>query len=281
MSKLIKVKDLVFKYKQVNEGEADQPERVAVNHVSFDIDEGSFVAVAGSNGSGKSTLARCLNGLLIPTEGEIFINDMNTKDENMIWDIRRTVGMVFQNPDNQIVSSIVEDEVAFGPENIGIKHPELRSRVNEALNVVGMYELRNREVHKLSGGQKQRVAIAGAVAMRPDCIIFDEPTAMLDPMGRKQVLDVIRNLNAQGITIVLITHFMDEVAQADRALVMKDGNLISDSTPCELFMDRGLIVKAGLEVPTAVEIGHRLREHGINLPQNVLSKDDLVNALCQ
>lgn len=281
MSNLIEVKNLEFKYKQIHEGEENQPESVAVNRVSFSVEKGSFVAIAGSNGSGKSTLARCLNGLLIPTSGEILIYGMDTKDESLIWEIRKTIGMVFQNPDNQMVSSIVEDEVAFGPENIGIEHPELRTRVNDALKAVGMYEFRNREAHKLSGGQKQRVAIAGAVAMRPDCIIFDEPTAMLDPKGRKQVIDVIKKLNSEGITIVLITHFMDEVAQADRALVMKQGELINDSTPEELFLNKDLIEEAGLEVPTAVEIGHQLRKLGINLPQDILSKDDLVDALCQ
>jgi cobalt import ATP-binding protein cbiO 3 len=189
--------------------------------------------------------------------------------------------MVFQNPDNQIVSSMVEDEVAFGPENIGIENPELRKRVDNALKSVGMYEYRNREAHKLSGGQKQRIAIAGAVAMRPDCIVFDEPTAMLDPKGRSQVMKVIRELNDQGITIILITHFMEEVAEADRVLVMKSGKLLADSVPEDVFADTNLIESAGLEIPAAVLLRNELIENGISLSHEVINKDDLVDALCR
>ena len=278
MAEFIKIQDLVYEYALEQGAETWCP---AVDHVSAEIRRGEFVAIAGSNGSGKSTLARCLNGLLIPTEGEIFVDGMDTRDDNLIWDIRKTVGMVFQNPDNQIVSSIVEDEVAFGPENLGVGNPELRTRVEDALKAVGMYEYRKRETHKLSGGQKQRIAIAGAVAMRPDCIVFDEPTAMLDPEGRKQVMKAIRSLNEQGITIILITHFMEEVAEAKRVLVMKSGKLLADEAPEEIFADKELVVEAGLEIPAVVLVRDRLRECGVALSSDIISKDDLVEALCQ
>ena len=278
MENFIKVKDLVYEY--AREQGADN-NSLAIDHISIEVTRGEYVAIAGSNGSGKSTLARCLNGLLLPTEGAILIDGMDTKDDDLIWDIRKKIGMVFQNPDNQIVSSMVEDEVAFGPENLGIENPELRQRVENALKAVGMYEYRNREAHKLSGGQKQRIAIAGAVAMRPDCIVFDEPTAMLDPKGRSQVMNVIRELNNQGITIILITHFMEEVAEVDRVLVMKSGKLFADRSPEELFADTDLIKSAGLEIPTAVLLRNELIENGIDISREIINKDDLVDALCQ
>lgn len=278
MTNFIEVKDLVYKY---SKEQGDDNLCPAIDHVSIEISRGEYIAVAGSNGSGKSTLARCLNGLLLPTEGEILVDGMDTSDDECIWDIRKKIGMVFQNPDNQIVSSMVEDEVAFGPENIGVDNPELRKRVDNALKAVGMYEYRNREAHKLSGGQKQRIAIAGAVAMRPDCIVLDEPTAMLDPKGRSQVMKVIRELNEQGITIILITHFMEEVAEADRVLVMKSGKLLRDSAPEDVFADTKLIESAGLEIPAAVLLRNELIKNGINLSQEIISKDDLVDALCQ
>ena len=278
MANFIKVKDLVYRY---SKEQGDDNLCPAIDHVSIEIKRGEYIAIAGSNGSGKSTLARCLNGLLLPTEGEILVDGMDTNDDDLIWDIRKKIGMVFQNPDNQIVSSMVEDEVAFGPENIGIENPELRKRVDNALKSVGMYEYRNREAHKLSGGQKQRIAIAGAVAMRPDCIVFDEPTAMLDPKGRSQVMKVIRELNDQGITIILITHFMEEVAEADRVLVMKSGKLLADSVPEDVFADTNLIESAGLEIPAAVLLRNELIENGISLSHEVINKDDLVDALCR
>ena len=278
MTNFIEVKDLVYKY---SKEQGDYNLCPAIDHVSIEISRGEYIAIAGSNGSGKSTLARCLNGLLLPTEGEILVDGMDTSDDECIWDIRKKIGMVFQNPDNQIVSSMVEDEVAFGPENIGVDNPELRKRVDNALKAVGMYEYRNREAHKLSGGQKQRIAIAGAVAMRPDCIVLDEPTAMLDPKGRSQVMKVIRELNEQGITIILITHFMEEVAEADRVLVMKSGKLLRDSAPENVFADTKLIESAGLEIPAAVLLRNELIKNGINLSQEIISKDDLVDALCQ
>nr|WP_297966409.1 energy-coupling factor transporter ATPase [uncultured Mogibacterium sp.] len=278
MANFIEVKDLVYRY---SKEQGDDNLCPAIDHVSIEIKRGEYIAIAGSNGSGKSTLARCLNGLLLPTEGKILVDGMDTNDDDLIWDIRKKIGMVFQNPDNQIVSSMVEDEVAFGPENIGIENPELRKRVDNALKSVGMYEYRNREAHKLSGGQKQRIAIAGAVAMRPDCIVFDEPTAMLDPKGRSQVMKVIRELNDQGITIILITHFMEEVAEADRVLVMKSGKLLADSVPEDVFADTNLIESAGLEIPAAVLLRNELIENGINLSHEVINKDDLVDALCR
>lgn len=278
MANFIEVKDLVYRY---SKEQGDDNLCPAIDHVSIEIKRGEYIAIAGSNGSGKSTLARCLNGLLLPTEGKILVDGMDTNDDDLIWDIRKKIGMVFQNPDNQIVSSMVEDEVAFGPENIGIENPELRKRVDNALKSVGMYEYRNREAHKLSGGQKQRIAIAGAVAMRPDCIVFDEPTAMLDPKGRSQVMKVIRELNNQGITIILITHFMEEVAEADRVLVVKSGKLLADSVPEDVFADTNLIESAGLEIPAAVLLRNELIENGINLSHEVINKDDLVDALCR
>lgn len=278
MANFIEVKDLVYRY---SKEQGDDNLCPAIDHVSIEIKRGEYISIAGSNGSGKSTLARCLNGLLLPTEGEILVDGMDTNDDDLIWDIRKKIGMVFQNPDNQIVSSMVEDEVAFGPENIGIENPELRKRVDNALKSVGMYEYRNREAHKLSGGQKQRIAIAGAVAMRPDCIVFDEPTAMLDPKGRSQVMKVIRELNDQGITIILITHFMEEVAETDRVLVMKSGKLLADSVPEDVFADTNLIESAGLEIPAAVLLRNELIENGISLSHEVINKDDLVDALCR
>ena len=278
MANFIEVKDLVYRY---SKEQGDDNLCPAIDHVSIEIKRGEYIAIAGSNGSGKSTFARCLNGLLLPTEGEILVDGMDTNDDDLIWDIRKKIGMVFQNPDNQIVSSMVEDEVAFGPENIGIENPELRKRVDNALKSVGMYEYRNREAHKLSGGQKQRIAIAGAVAMRPDCIVFDEPTAMLDPKGRSQVMKVIRELNDQGITIILITHFMEEVAEADRVLVVKSGKLLADSVPEDVFADTNLIESAGLEIPAAVLLRNELIENGISLSHEVINKDDLVDALCR
>ena len=278
MANFIEVKDVVYRY---SKEQGDDNLCPAIDHVSIEIKRGEYISIAGSNGSGKSTFARCLNGLLLPTEGEILVDGMDTNDDDLIWDIRKKIGMVFQNPDNQIVSSMVEDEVAFGPENIGIENPELRKRVDNALKSVGMYEYRNREAHKLSGGQKQRIAIAGAVAMRPDCIVFDEPTAMLDPKGRSQVMKVIRELNDQGITIILITHFMEEVAEAGRVLVMKSGKLLADSVPEDVFADTNLIESAGLEIPAAVLLRNELIENGINLSHEVINKDDLVDALCR
>ena len=250
----ISVRNLIVDFKRIDEDGNTVLATRAIDAANLDIEKGSFVAVVGMNGSGKSTLAKTLNGLIEPTDGEVIVDGMSTADESKLWDIRRKVAMVFQNPDNQIVSSIVEDDVAFGPENIGIEPAEIRKRVDEALKKVDMYDCKDKGAHMLSGGQKQRIAIAGAVAMRPECIVFDEPTAMLDPRGRQQVMDIIAELHASGITTILITHFMEEAAQAERILVMKDGKVLSDSTPDELFNNAELIEEAGLEVPTELAL---------------------------
>lgn len=267
----ISIKDLVVQFSKVTEDGLEVPGTKALKGISLDIDQGSFVSVIGMNGSGKSTLAKCLNGLIVPTTGDVIVDGFNTKDEDHLWDVRRRVGMVFQNPDNQIVSSIVEDDVAFGPENLGVPPHEIRRRVDDALTKVGMYEYRRKGAHMLSGGQKQRIAIAGAVAMRPDCIVFDEPTAMLDPKGRENVMSIIRELNNEGITTILITHFMNEAAQADRIVVLKKGELLYDGTPRDLFSDMELIEKGGLELPPAIELRERL-----GMPASVMTTEDII-----
>ncbi len=272
--KFIEVKDLTIEFTRIDENGKEVPGDTALNGISLDIEKGSFVAVVGMNGSGKSTLAKCLNGLLPPSAGRVIVDGFDTADEEHIWDIRSRVGMVFQNPDNQIVSSIVEDDVAFGPENLGVEPKEIRRRVDEALKRVGMYELREKGAHMLSGGQKQRIAIAGAIAMRPECIVFDEPTAMLDPKGRASVMEIIRDLNAEGITCVLITHFMSEAEQADRIIVLKDGRVLCDRTPLALFSDREMIERAGLEMPPEIEIRDKA-----GLPEDLTTAEDIADYL--
>ena len=267
----IEVSNLIVQFMHVAEDGTEVPGKKAVNGVSFDIEKGSFTAVVGMNGSGKSTLAKCLNGLLIPTEGDVIVDGMNTKDDDRRWDIRSRVAMVFQNPDNQIVSSIVEDDVAFGPENLGVEPAEIRRRVDEALRQVGMYDQRLKGAHMLSGGQKQRIAIAGAVAMRPECIVFDEPTAMLDPSGRDSVMNIIRDLNREGITVILITHFMSEAARADRMIVMKAGRILADRMPSDIFSDAELIEQAGLELPPFIELRNKS-----GLPDDVMTIEDMI-----
>ena len=274
--KFIEIKDLKIEFTKIDESGREVPGKVALDGISLDIDKGSFVAVVGMNGSGKSTLAKCLNGLLAPSAGRVIVDGFDTAEEEHIWDVRRRVGMVFQNPDNQIVSSIVEDDVAFGPENLGVEPKEIRRRVDEALNRVGMYELKDKGAHMLSGGQKQRIAIAGAIAMRPECIVFDEPTAMLDPKGRASVMGIIRDLNAEGITCVLITHFMSEAEQADRVIVLKKGKVICDRTPEALFSDKEMIEKAGLEMPPAIEIRDKA-----GLPEYLTTANDIANYIAK
>ena len=266
----INVEDLVLDFsKYDDDGKPMEPNR-ALDGVSFSVEKGSFVAVVGMNGSGKSTLAKCLNGLLLPTTGTVEINGMKTSDESHIWDIRSNIGMVFQNPDNQLVSSIVEDDVAFGPENLGVDPEEIRKRVDEALKRVDMYDCKDKAAHMLSGGQKQRIAIAGAVAMRPSCIVFDEPTAMLDPAGRAKVMGIIKDLNKEGITVVLITHFMEEAMEADRIIVMQNGRIIGDRTPAELFADTEFVHEAGLELPTVIELRDML-----GMDKKIMSVEEL------
>ena len=279
MNKIIEVKNLTFEY--IRSAQEQQGVK-ALEDVSIDIERGSFTAIIGVNGSGKSTFAKNLNGLMLPTQGTVFVNGMDTKDESALWKIRQNVGMVFQNPDNQMVSAIVEDDVAFGPENLGIAPPEIRERVDMSLKAVGMYDLRKKAPHMLSGGQKQRIAIAGVVAMVPECIVFDEPTAMLDPQGRKEVLDIIDTLNKKvGKTVLLITHFMDEVAGADRVIVMENGRVVMDGTPREIFVRVEELKRLGLDVPFATELAHRLRERGIEIPENVIFMEELADYIAE
>lgn len=277
MENIIHIENLIYEYPQEEEKEVLR----AIRGISLDIERGSFTAIIGRNGSGKSTLAKLLNGLFVPTEGIIYVEKWNTADDKHIWDVRQTAGMVFQNPDNQLVSSIVEDDVAFGPENIGIAPDEIRSRVDDALEAVRMGEYKLKAPHMLSGGQKQRIAIAGVLAMKPKCIIFDEPTAMLDPRGREDILKIIKKLNDEGITTILITHFMDEAVQADRVIIMNDGEIVLDGSPMEVFSQEEKIMKVNLEVPIAVELAGRLRKRGIKIPGNVVTVEDMVNFICQ
>lgn len=275
MSNIIEIRNLVFKY--TNDEEL---ETTALDGIDLNIEEGSFVAVLGHNGSGKSTLAKHLNGILQPTEGTVLVAGMDTRDEKLITDIRRKVGMVFQNPDNQIVANVVEDDVAFGPENLGVEPEEIRSRVDEALKAVDMWEFRSHAPHLLSGGQKQRVAIAGVIAMRPSCIVLDEPTAMLDPVGRAEVIDTIMRLNKeQGITVVLITHHMSETIDADRLIVMADGRIIDDGTPQQVFANVQKLRDAGLSVPETTQLLFELRKEGVDLPLSALSVEECAEAV--
>ena len=272
MDSIIKIENLTFQYAQDETRET----KAALKNISLEIEKGSFTAIIGRNGSGKSTLAKNLNGLLLPTSGAVYVKGWNTADEEHIWDIRQTAGMVFQNPDNQLVSSIVEDDVAFGPENIGVDPAAIRERVDRVLADVNMGAYRNKAPHLLSGGQKQRIAIAGALAMEPECIIFDEPTAMLDPAGRRDIMNAIEKLNARGITVILITHFMDEAVRADRVIILDRGEILLDGSPEEVFSHSDIVRNASLDVPMAVEIADYLRERGIEVPTHVVTEDALV-----
>ncbi len=272
-------KDLTFVYEAESN---DSSKKIVLNSLNIDIDEGKFVAIIGHNGSGKSTLAKHFNALLVPTEGDVYINGMNTKDTSHLWDIRQTAGMVFQNPDNQLVATIVEEDVAFGPENLGIDPKEIRERVDFALNAVDMYKYREFAPHMLSGGQKQRIAIAGVIAMRPQCIILDEPTAMLDPKGRKEVIKTVQKLNKEnGITIILITHFMEEAVLADRVIVMDNGKIALDGTPKDVFKEVKILKDLGLDVPQVTELAYKLKQEGIDIPTEILTVDEMVRFICQ
>lgn len=254
----------------------------ALEDISLSVAKGEHVAILGTNGSGKSTLAKHFNALLLPTEGQCLVNGYATDDEEHIWDVRGKVGMVFQNPDNQIIAAIVEDDVGFGPENMGMEPHEIRRRVTAALKAVNMEAYRHAAPHLLSGGQKQRVAIAGALAMMTECIVLDEPTAMLDPTGRHEVMATVQKLNKeQGITVINITHFMEEAALADRVLVMHEGRIIKEGTPAEIFQDIAGMKKLGLAVPVATELAYRLQQKGLQLPEAIIDQEALVNALCQ
>lgn len=272
---MIVTENLCFQYDY-----ADEPSKIILRNVNLSIEKGSFVALLGRNGSGKSTIAKQFNALQLPSGGRVFVEGMDTQDESKLYDIRRTVGLVLQNPDNQLVSTVVEEDVAFGPENIGIDPAEIRVRVDEALKAVGMYEYKDFAPHKLSGGQKQRIAIAGILAMKPDCIVLDEPTAMLDPKGRAEVLDTIHRLNEEmGMTVILITHYMEEAATAKRIVIMDDGNLRLDGTPREVFAHVDEMKSLDLDVPQPTEICARLREKGVDIPADILTTEECVEAL--
>ena len=247
----------------------------------MDIPRGSFTAIIGKNGSGKSTLAKNINVLIRPTSGVVYVNGYDTREDNRLWEIRQVAGMVFQNPDNQLVSAVVEDDVAFGPENLAIPPEEIRTRVDEALKAVHMYEERKKAPHLLSGGQKQRVAIAGVVAMKPQCIILDEPTAMLDPHGRKEVMEIVDRLHREGITIILITHFMEEAARADQVFLMDQGKIALSGTPEQVFSEPEKIRALGLDVPFIVELRERLIGRGLSIPNHIVSEEAMVQFLCQ
>ena len=273
----IEIKNLTFEYRSSSEDKEAKKER-AIDGVNLSIDKGEFVAVIGKNGSGKSTLAKMINGILLPKDGSVTVDGMLTEDQDKIYDIRSRVAMVFQNPDNQIVSSIVEDDVAFGPENLGIPPDEIRIRVDEALKSVDMYDYRKKAPHRLSGGQKQRIAIAGAIAMKPECIIFDEPTAMLDPDGKRKVMEIIKNLNAKGIGVILITHFMEEAIKAPRIVVMKKGRIIKDDTPAAFFSDIDAVKNAGMELPVVIDLRKRLNESGIKMDSDIIKEEEFIDA---
>lgn len=277
MDSIIRIENLIFEYKK---GEETEPVR-ALDNINLNIERGSFTAILGKNGSGKSTFAKNLNGLFVPTEGVIYVNGYDTSDDEHIWDVRQSAGMVFQNPDNQLVSAIVEDDVAFGPENLGIEPSEIRRRVDKALSDVNMGAFKGKPPHLLSGGQKQRVAIAGVVAMKPSCIIFDEPTAMLDPKGRSEIMNIIEELHDEGITVVLITHFMEEAVHADRVIIMHDGKVFLDGKPEEVFAQKEKVLSVNLDIPLAVELADKLREKGIDVPKDIIGMEEMVEYLCQ
>jgi len=253
----------------------------ALTGVNMEVARGEFVVIIGHNGSGKSTFAKMINALLLPDAGSVFVDGMDTQNESKVWDIRRKAGMVFQNPDNQLVATIVEEDVAFGPENIGVPPKEIRRRVDEALEIVDMSEYKERAPHMLSGGQKQRVAIAGVLAMYPDIIVFDEPTAMLDPEGRGEVMDTVKMLNAQGKTVVFITHYMEEALEADRVFIMTDGQVAASGTPREVFDNFDALKEAGLSAPPHIALYHRLKAKGAKLGQCPLSIEELVDSICR
>ena len=273
---IITAQNVKFAYMQENDI------RFALNGVDFTARKGEFVCILGHNGSGKSTFAKHINALLIPQEGDVTVAGMNTRDENLLWDIRRSAGMVFQNPDNQIVSSVVEEDVAFGPENLGVPQKEIIQRVHDALSAMEMLEFAKRSPHMLSGGQKQRVAISGVLAMFPDIIVFDEPTAMLDPSGRAEVMEAIRELNTRHQkTVVLITHYMEEAVDADRVYIMKDGAVIGEGKPADVFRDVEMLKTSGLVPPFAVRMHYALKENGLDLGECPLHPEELVEQLCR
>lgn len=279
---IVETKELVFEYiRRDEEGNVESINK-AVDKVNIDVKQGEFVAILGHNGSGKSTLARHINALLQPTEGAVYVDNMDTSDDEHIWDIRQQAGMVFQNPDNQIVGTIVEEDVGFGPENIGMPTEDIWKRVENSLKAVGMTAYKDYSPNKLSGGQKQRVAIAGILAMKPKCIIMDEPTAMLDPTGRREVMETVMELNKkENVTIILITHYMNEAVKADKVFVMDKGKVVMEGTPREIFYDVDKMKKLRLDVPPATEIAYELIQKGVPLPKGILTSQELVEELCR
>ena len=279
---IIRAAKLGFDYFRYEEEGAEPEATRAIDDVNLDIQAGQFIAVLGHNGSGKSTLAKHINGLLVPTEGTLWVDNMDTSEEEDIWKIRQKAGMVFQNPDNQIIGSVVEEDVGFGPENIGVPTEEIWKRVDESLQATGMVAYRHHSPNKLSGGQKQRVAIAGVMVMRPECIVLDEPTAMLDPNGRKEVLKAVRELNEkEGVTVILITHYMEEVVFADHVFVMDQGHVVMQGTPREVFSRVEELKALRLDVPQVTLLAHELKQAGVEIPDGILTIEELVDALCQ
>ena len=277
---IIKAVKLCFDYMKYGEDDSKIEKVRAIDDVTLDIKKGDFIAILGHNGSGKSTLAKHMNALLVPTEGTMWVDEIDTSGEEEIWKIRQKAGMVFQNPDNQIIGTVVEEDVGFGPENIGVPTDEIWSRVDDSLSRVGMLKHRKKSPNRLSGGQKQRVAIAGVIAMRPECIVMDEPTAMLDPTGRKDVLRTVHELNEKlGITVILITHYMEEVIDADHVFVMDSGHIVMQGTPREIFSEVDKLKKYRLDVPQVTELAHELKHSGIDIPAGILTREELVEAL--
>jgi energy-coupling factor transport system ATP-binding protein len=279
---IIKAVKLCFDYMKYGEDDSKIEKVRAIDDVTLDIKKGDFIAILGHNGSGKSTLAKHMNALLVPTEGTMWVDEIDTSGEEEIWKIRQKAGMVFQNPDNQIIGTVVEEDVGFGPENIGVPTDEIWARVDDSLTKVGMLKHRKKSPNRLSGGQKQRVAIAGVIAMQPECIIMDEPTAMLDPTGRKSVLRTVHELNEKlGITVILITHYMEEVIDADHVFVMDSGHIVMQGTPREIFSEVEKLKKYRLDVPQVTELAYELKKSGIDIPAGILTRDELVEALAE
>ena len=276
MESIIRTERLKFSYSSYE----NTAPKLVLNNVNLEIEKGTFVAIIGHNGSGKTTLAKQFNAILLPGGGRVFVNGMDTTNEALCIEIRRRVGMVFQNPDNQIVATVVEEDVAFAPENLGYPSDEIRRRVDEALKIVGMYEYREHAPHLLSGGQKQRIAIAGVLAMRPECVVFDEPTAMLDPRGRESIINIMRDLRDNyGVTVVLITHHMDEAVDADRIVVMSDGDIVMDGTPREVFRDIDALRETGLDIPDTALLLHELKDDGFDLSLDALTIEECANEI--
>ena len=280
MKDIINIKKLIHDYQKYNEDGKVESTYRAVDEVSLDVQPGQFIAILGHNGSGKSTLAKHLNAILLPTEGTVYVDGKDTRDEEKIKEIRQTAGMVFQNPDNQIIGTVVDEDVAFGPENMGVPSEEIEKRVEEGLKTVEMWEYRSHSPNKLSGGQKQRVAIAGVVAMHPKCIVLDEPTAMLDPVGRKEVIQAAWKLNKEEhVTIILITHYMEEVTSADQVIVMDQGKVLMQGTPKEVFSRIEELKEHRLDVPQVTMLAHELRKSGLNIPEGILTREELIEDL--